>query len=53
MAAVWMIASFGSAAVIAWIQRRAYPSLSFYKLWAFWTVVASFAVLAILLLGLL
>lgn len=49
IAAAWLAASFGSAAAIAWLQSRVYPELSFHKLWALWTVIASCGVLVLFL----
>jgi hypothetical protein len=34
-------------AALAWLYRRLYPSLAFYKLWAFWTTVLG-AIVALL-----
>jgi hypothetical protein len=50
--AAWLAAAFGSGAALAWLYRRLYRGLSFYKLWAFWTVVVSLAAVAIFGLGL-
>ena len=50
ISAVWLIASFGSAAILAKLYKRLHPELSFHKLWALWTVVLS--VLAVLLFSL-
>jgi len=41
LSAVWLICAFGGSALLAAWYRRLHPSLSFYKLWAFWTVVVS------------
>lgn len=41
VSAVWLVASFGSAALLATLYRQLHPELSFHKLWAFWTVVLS------------
>jgi hypothetical protein len=46
--AAWLAGAFGCGAALAWLYKRLYPSLSFYKLWAFWTMVLS-AVAAVLL----
>ena len=37
--AAWMVGAFGSGAALAWFYKRLHPSLAFYKLWAFWTMV--------------
>ncbi len=49
--AVWAVGSLGSAAALSWLYRRLHPSLSFYKLWAFWTMVVSVAAALVLSLG--
>jgi hypothetical protein len=49
---VWIVAAFGTGAALAWLYRRLHRELSFYYLWALWTVVASVAALVILALGL-
>jgi hypothetical protein len=49
---VWLAAAFGSGAALAWFYQRLYRGLSFYKLWAFWTVVASVVAAAVFALGL-
>ncbi len=46
--AAWAVGSLGSGAALAWLYKRLHPSLAFYKLWAFWTMVLS-AVVAIVL----
>ena len=35
--AAWMLGTFGGGWMLAWLYKRLYPSLSFYKLWAFWS----------------
>lgn len=50
--AVWLVVSFGSGALLAWWYRRLHPALSFYKLWALWTVIVSLAAAGIFALGL-
>jgi len=52
ISATWLICSFGSAAILAALYKRMHPSLSFHRLWAFWTVVVSVAAAAILALTL-
>jgi hypothetical protein len=49
---VWMAAAMGSGAALAWLYKRLHPSLAFYKLWAFWTMVLSAIVALALGLGL-
>jgi hypothetical protein len=38
---VWLASAFGCGAAIAAVYRRLHPELSFYRLWAFWTVIVS------------
>jgi hypothetical protein len=52
ISAAWLIASFGSAALLALLFKRLYPELSFHKLWALWVVVVSVAAGAVFALGL-
>jgi hypothetical protein len=52
VSAAWLAGSFGSAAVLALLYRRLHPELSFYKLWAFWTIVVSALAAALFALGL-
>ena len=49
--AAWAVGSLGSGAALAWLYRRLHPSLSFYKLWAFWTMVLSLVAALVLALG--
>lgn len=35
----WMVGTFGSGAALAWLYKRLYPELAFYKLWAFWSAL--------------
>ena len=49
--AAWAVGSLGSAAALAWLYRRLHPSLSFYKLWAFWTMVLSLVAALLLAIG--
>jgi hypothetical protein len=49
---VWIVAAFGTGAAIAWFYRRLYRSLSFYYLWALWTVIVSLVAAAVFVLGL-
>lgn len=49
--AAWAVGSLGSAAALAWLYRRLHPSLAFYKLWAFWTMVVSLIAAAVLAFG--
>jgi hypothetical protein len=49
--AVWILAAFGTGAVLAGLYRRLHPELSFHYLWALWTVIVSVVALAVLALG--
>ena len=37
--AAWMLGTFGGGWVLARIYKRLHPSLAFYKLWAFWSML--------------
>lgn len=37
--AAWFMGAFGGGALLAWLYRRLYPDLSFYKLWALWSAL--------------
>lgn len=50
--AAWMLGTFGGGWVLAWLYKRLHPSLSFYKLWAFWSALLGATVALILALGL-
>ena len=39
VAAAWMLGTFGGGWVLARIYKRLHPSLSFYKLWALWSML--------------
>jgi hypothetical protein len=49
---VWLVSAFGSAALIAALYRRLHPELSFYRIWAFWTVLVSVTAALVLALDL-
>ena len=49
--AAWLLCAFGSGALLAAFQRRVYPGLAFYKLWALWTTVLSVVAGAVFVLG--
>lgn len=49
--AAWMLGTFGGGWVLAWLYKRLHPSLSFYKLWAFWSSLLGGAVALIFALG--
>jgi hypothetical protein len=53
IAAAWLICSFGSGALLATLYKRLHPSLSFHRLWAFWTVVTSLLAAVLYLIGLI
>ena len=50
--AAWLVGAFGGGAALAWLYRRLHPGLSFYKLWALWTMLLAGAAAVILGLGL-
>ena len=52
IALVWLAAAMASGAALAWLYKRLHPSLAFYKLWAFWTMILSAIVALVLGLGL-
>ncbi|MBB4634386.1 hypothetical protein [Longimicrobium terrae] len=35
----WMVGTFGGGWLMAWLYKRLHPSLAFYKLWAFWSMI--------------
>jgi hypothetical protein len=37
----WLVGAFGGGALLALLYKRLHPALSFYKLWAFWTMTLS------------
>lgn len=41
VAVVWLLSALASGAALAWLYKRLHPSLAFYKLWAFWTMILS------------
>jgi hypothetical protein len=51
LALVWLAAAMASGAALAWLYRRLYPGLAFYKLWALWTMLLSAAVALLLAFG--
>ncbi len=44
----WLIGTFGGGAALAWLYKRLYPELAFYKLWALWSALLSGAAALIL-----
>jgi hypothetical protein len=52
VAAAWMLGTFGGGWVLAWLYKRLHPSLSFYKLWATWSMLLGGAVALVLAFGL-
>ena len=52
VALVWLAAAMASGAALAWLYKRLHPSLAFYKLWAFWTMILSAIVALALAFGL-
>jgi hypothetical protein len=53
IAVVWLLAALGSGAALAWLYKRLYPALAFYKLWALWTMLLSAVVALLLGLGMI
>jgi hypothetical protein len=51
VALVWLLAALASGAALAWLYKRLHPTLAFYKLWAFWTMILSAIVALALGLG--
>jgi hypothetical protein len=49
--AAWMAGTFGSGAALAWMYKRFFPELAFYKLWAFWSAVVGGAAALVMALG--
>jgi hypothetical protein len=49
--AAWLLASFGTGALLGLLYKRLHPELAFYKLWAFWTVVVSLLAAAAFAIG--
>ncbi|MEJ2216492.1 MAG: hypothetical protein P8099_07735 [Gemmatimonadota bacterium] len=47
----WLAASFGGGAILARLAKRIHPSLSFRKLWLFYSVLLSVAVAAMFAIG--
>ncbi len=47
----WMIGTFGSGAMLAWMYKRFFPELAFYKLWAFWSAIIAGAAALVLAMG--
>jgi hypothetical protein len=47
-----MLGTFGGGWVLAWLYKRLHPSLSFYKLWAFWSMLLGGVVALVFALGL-
>ncbi len=50
VAVAWVLGGFGGGAALAYLYKRLHPSLSFYKLWAFWTMILSGATTLVLAL---
>ena len=48
LVAVWLICSLGGGAVLALLAQRIHPSLSFPRLWVFYSAILAFAVAAVL-----
>lgn len=52
VALVWLAAAFGTGAALAGLYKRLHPSLSFYKLWALWTMLVSLVAALVFAFGL-
>lgn len=52
-ALAWLTGTFGGGALLAWLYKRLYPSLAFYKLWAMWAAVLGATVALILAFGII
>ena len=48
LAAVWLMASLGGGAALALLAHRIHPSLSFRRLWVFYSGLLAFTVAAVL-----
>ena len=49
--AAWFVGTFGGGWLLARLYKRLHPSLSFYKLWAFWSTLLSAFVALLFALG--
>jgi hypothetical protein len=49
--AAWFAGAFGGGWMLAWLYKRLHPSLSFYKLWAFWSAILSAVVTLLFAFG--
>ena len=49
--AAWFAGMFGGGWILAWLYKRLHPSLSFYKLWAFWSMILGGVVALLMALG--
>jgi hypothetical protein len=47
----WVVGAFGGGAALAWLYKRLYPRLAFYKLWAMWSMLLSGAVALLFAFG--
>jgi hypothetical protein len=52
VAVVWMLGTFGGGWLLAALYKRLHPSLSFYKLWALWSMLLGAIVALLFALGL-
>ena len=53
VAAAWLLGAFGGGWLLAWLYKRLYPELAFYKLWAMWTTVLAGAAALVMGWGLI
>lgn len=51
LALAWMAGTFGGGWVLAWLYKRLYPDLAFYKLWATWSAVLAGIVALLFVFG--
>ena len=47
----WFVGMFGGGWMLARLYKRLHPSLAFYKLWAFWSMVLGGVVALLMALG--
>lgn len=48
LAAVWLLCSFGGGAMLALLATRIHPSLSYRRLWLFYSAILAVTVAAVL-----
>jgi hypothetical protein len=50
ISAAWFVGTFGGGWLLARLYKHLYPQLSFYKLWAFWSMLLGGMVALMLIL---